>query len=538
MKEITNGHETPENGKNGEPWKLFEGRCQTVKVYHWQSHNRDIYQVAGSGQVFKTTSNRASALRLAKTLSDVPAKLAPTLAAVDPELLNKALEAYQKLEPVLTPLEMSIHAGLEEYAALKTRTGKLALAELFDSLLTGGSSPVNTAMFAERLRDISIAIAKLAPLLEPLKISIPSAIEEYAAVKAQAGAQDLRELFGQLLSKVWVQRSKTPIADVLESFLAAKRNEAGVSYEYFRRLYYMLGYLVERLPKKIAIGAVTTDMLKEIVFRPGIGPWSKRTDRGNVLTFFHWCQLNQYLDYSTPTAADALERIRLPKPSPRILTVPEAAAILTALDDPWCLLYLALSLFTAIRHDELQEFTFAMIKPGKIIEIPGEISKTGERRLIPMQPALDAWLSPFYGRSGLVVPIANIQLKVRTFLEQCEFPNIPPNWSRNWLRQSYCSYRLAQTGKVLDTAAEDGHDAYVLERVYAHRSTEEDAKAFFALTPAACGKADWHERVKAFLIDVPEVPQRRKKKTRGWKGLDGKAQRTLPPGAPGFVQPD
>ncbi len=440
----------------GKPWKTFKG-CREVPVYTWKSCGRRFYRLPTPGAVkpYKTTSNKKAALDLAKTLAGVPAKLAPTISGVTPELLVKTAEAIQKLEPVLSPLDLSVLAGLEEYARLKARTGKLALGELFDGLLISGSSPVNGAPFADRLREISLAIAKLTPVLEPLKLSIASGIEEYAAVKAKAGAQDLRELFGQLLTKTWIEKSKTPIAKVLEEFLNARKTQAGVSFEYHKGLYFMLNYVVEHLKSGIAIGAVTTEMLKQIVFRPNVSLWSRRTYRTNVRTFFRWCQLHEYLDYSQPTAADRLERIKLPEPAPRILTVAEAAALLTAIEDPWCLLFLALSLFSGIRHDELQELTFDLIKPAKVVDITAEISKTGKRRLVPTQAVLHAWLAPFYGRSGLVMPIANIQAKVLKFLRETEAPNLPRNWGRNWLRQSYCSYRLAQTGKVLETAQED-----------------------------------------------------------------------------------
>ena len=75
-----------------------------------------------------------------------------------------------------------------------------------------------------------IAIAKLTPILEPLKISVGSAIEEYAAVKAKVGAQDLRDLLKQLASKPWVEKSKTALSKVVEEFLDAQKNQAKVEF--------------------------------------------------------------------------------------------------------------------------------------------------------------------------------------------------------------------------------------------------------------------------------------------------------------------
>ena len=99
---------------------------------------------------------------------------------------------------------------------------------------------------------------------------------------------------------------------------------------------------------------------------------------------------------------------------------------------------------------------------------------------------------------------------------------VPHRWGRNWLRQSFASYRFAQTGEVIQTSQEDGHYAYVLERIYLDRSSKENALEFFALTPEACGKPDWKKRVKAFLADVPEVHARTKYQSRPWKPIGGK----------------
>lgn len=516
--------------KPGKPWKTVKGPCREVPIYRWFSGGRKFFRVPNPDGTNYTTSNQQSAISQAMTMSGVPLKLVPTLAGVTPELLIQTAEAVQQLEPVLKPLDMSIHAGLEEYAQLKARTGKLVLTGLFDSLLSIAGSAVNAVVLEQRLGEISAAIAKLAPILGPLNISIASGIEEYAAVKAKAGTQDLRELFLQLLSKTWVEKSKTPFGTVVNAFLLARKEESKVSKEYHKTLYYTLGAAVEKLGAGVPIGEVTTDQLKPIVFVATRTPRSNKTVRTNFCTLFKWCQLNQYLDFTQPTAADRLAKIKVLTSAPRILTVAEATAFFSALEDPWCLLYLAVSLFTGIRHDELQRLTFDLIKPGKVVDITEEISKTGKRRLIPIQPVLEAWLAPFYGRTGLVIPIVNIQLKVREFLQASSAAGLPSRWWRNWFRQSYCSYRLAQTGKVLQTAEEDGHYAYVLERTYLHLSSQQEGDAFFALNPAACGKPDWNEKVKAFLKDQPEVKERRKA-PRPWKKIGGEPAAIVPPTA-------
>ena len=521
----------------GKPWRVIPGQCQDVPIYRYKSGGRTFYQVPIPGakapdKTRHTTTNKKTAVDLATTMANVPAKVAPTLAGVSPDLLVKSAEAINSLEPILAPLEMPVYSGIEEYARLKARTGKLALPEVIEGLLACGPA-MDAVALAQRLKEIAAAIAKLVPVLEPLKISIDSGIEEYAAVKAEAGTQDLRDLLSQLTSRPWVEKSKTPLAKVVKEFLGAKNHEAKARFEYNKTLYYGLGALVSQVEAESGInapiGSVTTEQLKRFVFNPNRAPRGNATYRGTVRTFFHWAQLNEYLDYGQPTAADRLEKIKIAIPAPKILKVSQARAILTELEDPWCLLYVVLSLFTGIRHDELQRSTFEIIRPGRVVDIPAEISKTKKRRIIPIQPVLNAWLAPFYGRHGLVLPIANVQNKVRQLLEQSDAPGVPRKWGRNWLRQSFASYRLAQTGSVTDTSQEDGHYAYVLERVYLELSSKEDALEYFALSPEACGKPDWKQRVKAFLAELPEVHVRRKCKSRPWKRIGGAPETSTPP---------
>ncbi|MGA3178957.1 MAG: site-specific integrase [Verrucomicrobiota bacterium] len=509
----------------GKPWKIVKGACRSVPVYSWVSGGRTFFRVPISGGTppCRTTTNQKTALDLAKVQADSPAQVAPTLGNLPTALLVSTAQAIQKLEPILTPLQISITAGLEEYAHLKARTGKLGLGELFDGVLAVSSAAENTPL-PDRLREIAGAIAKLTPVLAPLNVSITSGIEEYAAVKERAGQADLRQLFEKLLDTPWLKNSQTGILEVAKAFLKERKDVSHISFEYYKGLYYNLSKLVEQVGPGTPIGAVTKDQLQQVIDRPDHKARSNKALRGHILTFFGWCQTNQYLDYTKPTAADALPAIHVPEPTPRILTAQEAKAILMEVNDPWCLLYLVMGLFTGIRHDELQRLTFNHINPGENVVLPAEITKTKKPRTIPIQPALDAWLAPFYSRAGLVIPVATIQDKVRRILIKSPQPGVPHDWKRNSLRQSYASYRLAQCRDCYTTAQEDGHYVYVLERVYKGLSTKEEAAKFFNLTPRACGKPDWNKRIKAFLADEPELQSRPEITGENWKDLGSKVR--------------
>jgi len=520
-----NSSDTPSR----KPWKVIDGKCRNITISRWQSGDRTYYCIWLKGRKPPrfTTSNEQTILDLAKVLSDVPANKAPSLMELPTEMLCHIAEAIEKLKPILEPLKISINAGIEEYGRLKARTGKLNLDELFDGLLAACPRSEDFEYLAARLREIGGAIGLLVPVLTPLKISITSGIEEYIAVKAQAGNKDLREIFKEVLSRPWIARSKTRIDEVANKFMYSMEHEAKRSEDYRQGLHYSLAALVSKVGANTAIGDVTYDQLAAIVFRANRKKRSNKSIRGHILTFFRWCRLNQYLDYLQPTVADRLPRIKAPRTPPHPLKPEESKAMLSALQDIWCLLYLALSLFTGIRNKELQRLQWHMIKDD-VIDIPDDVSKTGKRRIIPLHPALQAWLAPFRGRSGFVMPIASFQAKTRAFLKDCGEPGVPPTWLSNWLRDSYCSYRLAETGKVVQTAEEDGHDAYLLEKVYLKLSTEMDAQKHFGLSPKACGKKDWNRHVKAIIKDVPDVLTRNTR-DKNWKKIGDGPQTKLAP---------
>lgn len=85
---------------------------------------------------------------------------------------------------------------------------------------------------------------------------------------------------------------------------------------------------------------------------------------------------------------------------------------------------------------------------------------------------------------------------------------------------------MAETGSVVTTAEEDGHDVYILEKVYLKLTTKPEAKKHFGLSPKVCGKKDWYKHVKAIIEDIPDVLAR-KVRTKRWKKIGDGPQGTI-----------
>ena len=144
--------------------------------------------------------------------------------------------------------------------------------------------------------------------------------------------------------------------------------------------------------------------------------------------------------------------------------------------------------------------------------MPADVSKTHRPRSVSIQPVLDAWLRPLYCRNGYISSRKDPLLRVAKVLKREGIV-----WQNDWLRHSYCSYRLAQTGDPIQTAEEDGHSVEILVRRYLKLVNRAQAEAYFALSPEACGIGDWERRVADYLASHGECHERvkrsRKQKT-------------------------
>jgi integrase len=169
------------------------------------------------------------------------------------------------------------------------------------------------------------------------------------------------------------------------------------------------------------------------------------------------------------------------------LTPEEAQALLDAAE-PSVVPFIAVGMFAGLRaseRDVIEWKHFILDDPEPFIDIPKSISKTGERRLVPVQPALMAFLAPFVKKQGRIVPLTcNGNIAYQNAWERSvKAAGLWP-WSENRLRDSFCSYRYRATGSAETTSEEDGHTVQVMVDRYLKLVTKEAAERFWAIRPA------------------------------------------------------
>ena len=119
-------------------------------------------------------------------------------------------------------------------------------------------------------------------------------------------------------------------------------------------------------------------------------------------------------------------------------------------------------------------------------------SKTATRRLVPIQPNLMQWLSPYRGRSGLV--FASEHAASRSIARA---KDIIGDWPTNALRHSYATYRIAQCQDAARVSLEMGNSPQMLFRNYRELADVGDAAAWFAVAPGRAANVVEMKRARA-----------------------------------------
>lgn len=178
-----------------------------------------------------------------------------------------------------------------------------------------------------------------------------------------------------------------------------------------------------------------------------------------------------------------------PKATPHVLTNAEVQRLMehTLAVRPELIPSFALQLFAGIRTEELcrdeegkRALTWEDITFGQRIDVPIEVSKTDDRRVITFWPeALTHWLNAVPGeRTGLICPVAQLDDAKSKLLADLD----GVNFRQNDFRRTYASNAYALHGALVQDWM--GHtDGRMLKKHYRDFVEPTQAKAFFASKP-------------------------------------------------------
>jgi integrase len=212
---------------------------------------------------------------------------------------------------------------------------------------------------------------------------------------------------------------------------------------------------------------------------------SERTRRNyrDALGFLcRWCALAGYI----PKGTNWLENVQ--KYSARKIGeieiyTPEELAKLIEKSDDGMLPFIVIQAFSGLRHAEVARLDWSEIelsdKAGdSFIEVTLAKSKTGERRLVPIQDNLKRWLSDHKKERGKVCEYINT---TKQLLKISRAAGV--EWKHNGLRHSFISYRVAATADVPRVADEAGNSVQIVRQHYLRRVKPAEAARWFSIEP-------------------------------------------------------
>ena len=176
-----------------------------------------------------------------------------------------------------------------------------------------------------------------------------------------------------------------------------------------------------------------------------------------------------------------------PKTEVQILSNSQVARLLIACKKhyPQDLAYFAIGLFAGVRPEELLRLEWEMIRlEEKHILMPARITKTGRKRIVDIEPALEAWLGLTIKNgavtTGPIVESSNLRNRLRHVRTMAGIDE----WPQDGMRHTYASNYLAFHESLDRLLLNMGHsDSKMLWKHYHKAVLKKEAISFWDLYP-------------------------------------------------------
>lgn len=234
------------------------------------------------------------------------------------------------------------------------------------------------------------------------------------------------------------------------------------------------------------IHTITTQDLGAWLDGLKVAPRTRKNMRTAMVTLFGFAKQQGHLPRDKQTEAELIPaRQRMnsnKKESPIGIYKPnDLKKILSARGE--LLPVFSIAAFSGIRSAEIHRLTWGDIKKDHIV-VSADQSKTASRRIVPILPALKAWL-------GKVTKGEKDERICKAFSFESAFARAMTAAIRaagvapvhNGFRHSFCTYRLADIQNTAQVALEAGNSPTMLFRHYRELATRKEAKGWFSIMP-------------------------------------------------------
>lgn len=279
------------------------------------------------------------------------------------------------------------------------------------------------------------------------------------------------------------ERTKAPfkgkkVREIIQELVADKRREQ-LSAPYVDRLEGDLDGFAHAVPHEIE--QVTTAHIKGFLNTCKVGPRRWNNIRDQIVTLFRFARAQRYLPKDRTTEAEDVAKMKVPRKTVETYE-PEELGILIEHTRPIWLPWILFSAFAGIRTFEVLRMDWSSVRWGqKLIDLPPQVTKVNERRIIPMCDALLESLSSWRNATGPVCTDKIPQREIEQILSKAKSKHPDFRWKHNALRHAYGSYRTALTQNVPQVALEMGNSLHMVKRHYLEAKSFEEGLHWFRI---------------------------------------------------------
>jgi integrase len=374
-----------------------------------------------------------------------------------------------------------------------------------------------TALYPAQARDALAALERLADFYRTTgrRVSLLTGISEFVEASAKLNGRTMGEAVEGYLRTVASVKRKD-IGEAVTEFLQAdaprtkaadgQRAQLSGKYAYNRKL--QLRRFAAAFPST-AVSELSREHLDKFIgslgeiksksrnHRAAGSAKSRNHYRAAVRQFLQWAIRKDYLSGTHRlNEADAMRSERANIADVEFYTPREFAALLETAKDTTLQPLIAIGGLAGLRTAELLRLDWADVwrVPGHI-EITAGKSKTRQRRLVEICPALAAWLEPFRTlTTGKLWTLHEITFQ-QNFVELCEQAEVEIKGKKfavtrktNGLRHSFCSFHFAAHANENQTAQQAGNSPAMIHAHYKGLATKAEAEKWFNVIPPDAAK--------------------------------------------------